>query len=98
MLRTNHMKSYYVYILTTRNNKMLYIGMTNNLERRLVEHKSHTIPGYTDKYNVTKLVYFQEFSDVYEALETEKRLKGWLRVKKNNLISEFNPEWNELAV
>jgi putative endonuclease len=84
--------------MTTKNNKMLYTGVTNNLERRILEHKNHTIPGYTDKYNVTKLVFYQEFSDINEAIATEKKLKGWLRSKKDQLISKFNPEWKELFV
>ena len=90
-------KGGFVYILTTKNNKMLYIGVTNSLERRIAEHKSHTIPGYTDKYNVTKLVYYQEFPSINEAIEIEKKLKGWLRSRKNTLVSEFNPEWKDLA-
>ncbi len=91
------MKSYFVYILTTKNNKMLYIGVTNNLERRILEHKSHLIPGYTDKYNVTKLVYYDEFHDVNDAIAAEKKLKGWLRSKKDKLVSDFNPEWKDLS-
>jgi putative endonuclease len=90
------MKNYYVYILATKYNKMLYIGVTNNLERRVWEHKSKQIAGYTYKYNVDKLVWFEEFSEINDAIAVEKKLKGWLRVKKDQLISEFNPEWKEL--
>ncbi len=91
------MKSYFVYILTTKNNKMLYVGVTNNLERRIEEHKSKLIPGYTEKYNLNKLVYCQEFSDVEDAIAAEKKIKGWLRIKKDNLITQFNPNWNDLS-
>lgn len=92
------MRSFFVYILTTKNNKMLYIGVTNNLERRVIEHKSKEIDGYTKNYNVNKLVFFQEFQTANEAIDAEKKLKGWLRSKKDALITEFNPEWVELAV
>jgi len=92
------MKTFYVYILTTKNNKMLYIGVTNNLERRVSEHKSNTIDGYTKQYNVTKLIFFQEFQTANEAIAAEKKIKGWMRIKKDTLINEFNPEWKELGV
>lgn len=91
------MKSYFVYILTTKNNKMLYIGVTNNLERRIEEHKQKLIPGYTEKYNLNKLVYYQEFSDINDAIAAEKKIKGWLRIKKDNLITSFNPKWDDLS-
>lgn len=76
---------------------MLYAGVTNNLERRVFEHRSKLIPGYTAKYNVHKLVYYQEFSDINDAIIAEKKIKGWLRIKKDSLISEFNPEWKDLS-
>ncbi len=91
------MKNYFVYVLTTKNNKMLYVGVTNNLQRRVEEHKQKLIPGYTEKYNLNKLVYYQEFSDINDAIEAEKKIKGWLRVKKDNLITEFNPNWEDLS-
>ena len=91
------MRSYYVYILTTKNNKMLYVGVTNNLERRVWEHKQKEIPGYTERYNVNKLVYYQEFTDIEDAIAAEKKVKGWLRIKKDHLISSFNPEWRDLS-
>lgn len=91
------MRSYFVYILTTKNNKMLYVGITNNLRRRVEEHKSKLIPGYTEKYNLGKLVYYQEFSDINDAIAAEKKLKGWLRTKKDNLITSFNPNWKDLS-
>jgi len=90
-------KNYFVYVLTTKNNKMLYVGVTNNLQRRVEEHKQKLIPGYTEKYNLNKLVYYQEFSDINDAIEAEKKIKGWLRVKKDNLITEFNPNWEDLS-
>ncbi|MDD5147476.1 MAG: GIY-YIG nuclease family protein [Candidatus Daviesbacteria bacterium] len=90
-------KSYFVYILTTKNNKMLYVGVTNNLQRRVFEHQQKLISGYTEKYNLNKLVHYQEFSDINEAIIAEKKIKGWLRVKKNQLISSFNPEWKDLS-
>lgn len=91
------MKSYFIYILTTKNNKMLYVGVTNNLQRRIFEHKQKLISGYTAKYNLNKLVYYQEFSDINEAIAAEKKIKGWLRIKKDQLISRFNAYWSDLS-
>ena len=88
---------YYVYILSNWNNQVLYIGVTNNLERRLYEHKNKLIEGFTKKYNLNKLVYFEETTDVKSALEREKQLKGWKREKKNILINSLNPDWNDLS-
>lgn len=76
---------------------MLYVGVTNNLQRRVFEHQQKLISGYTEKYNLNKLVHYQEFSDINEAIIAEKKIKGWLRVKKNQLISSFNPEWKDLS-
>lgn len=76
---------------------MLYIGVTNNLERRVHEHKSKQIPGYTEKYNLNKLVFCQDFSNVNDAIAVEKKLKGWVRRKKDELISNFNPSWKDLS-
>ena len=87
---------YYVYILTNAHNNVLYTGMTNNLERRCVEHKKKLIKGFTQKYNVDKLVYFESFSDVEESIHREKQIKGYSRSKKIALIEEFNQDWNEL--
>ena len=72
---------YYVYILTNFNNKVLYIGVTNDLNRRIYEHKNKLIDGFTKKYNVNKLVYYEEYKDVNEAISREKQLKGWKRQK-----------------
>ena len=90
------MKQYYVYILTNKTNKVLYTGVTNDLRRRVVEHKRHYFKGFTDKYNVNKLVYYQEFGSISDAILAEKKIKGWLRSKKMKLIEGFNPMWNDL--
>ena len=90
-------KNYYVYILTNWNNKVMYIGVTNNLERRIQEHKSKQIEGFTKKYNVTKLVYYDTTNDVNEAIAMEKKLKGWKRDRKNSLVESINPEWKDLS-
>jgi putative endonuclease len=91
------MKSYYVYIMTNKS-KTLYTGVTNNLERRVYEHKHKLVPGFTGKYNITKLVYYAETNDVQEALAREKQIKGWLRSKKIALIEAENPEWKDLSL
>lgn len=88
---------YYVYILTNKTNTTLYIGVTNNLERRLYEHKHKLVDGFTKKYNLHKLVYYEVTGNVYAALEREKQLKGWLRARKNALISAQNPQWRDLS-
>ena len=88
---------YFVYILSNWNDSVLYIGVTSNLPRRLYEHKHHLVDGFTNKYNVEKLVYFEETTDVYAALEREKQLKKWRREKKNALISQRNPQWIDLS-
>ncbi len=89
--------SYYVYILASATNYSVYIGVTNDLIRRVYEHKSHADPdSFTSQYNVHKLVYFEQTSDIRSALEREKQLKGWRRSKKNVLIEKMNPEWKDL--
>ncbi|NJL77907.1 MAG: GIY-YIG nuclease family protein [Richelia sp. RM2_1_2] len=90
------MHNYYVYIMTN-NSKTLYTGMTNDLTRRVYEHKQKLIPGFTQKYNITKLVYFEETSDVNAAIVREKQIKGWLRTKKITLIESVNPDWKDLS-
>ena len=92
------MNEYFVYIVTNKSNKVLYIGVTNNLERRMFEHKNKMIDGFTKRYNLTRLVYFEETSDVRSAIEREKQLKNWHRDWKIKLITEFNPEWKDLSV
>ncbi len=91
------MKQYYVYIMTNRKYGVLYTGVTNNLERRVDEHKRKLVPGFTSKYNCTKLVYYDFTNDVRSAIEREKQIKGWLRQKKVLLIESENPEWNDLS-
>ena len=88
---------YYVYILTNKYNTVVYIGVTNNLERRLYEHKNHLVDGFTTRYNLNKLVYFETTSDVSSAIEREKQIKGWKRDRKNALIESVNPKWNDLS-
>ena len=88
---------YYVYLLTNKTNAVLYTGVTNNLERRIYEHKNKMVEGFTKRYNVNKLVYFEETQDIKSAIAREKQIKGWLRVKKNGLIEKGNPEWRDLS-
>ncbi|MBB6216331.1 putative endonuclease [Anaerosolibacter carboniphilus] len=88
---------YYVYILTNLSNKVLYTGITNNLERRLYEHKHKLIKGFTEKYNVNKLIYFDSTTDVKSAIAREKQIKGWTRRKKVELIESVNPLWKDLS-
>jgi len=88
--------SYYVYILTNTKNTTLYIGVTNNLKRRLYEHKNGLIEGFTKNYKLTKLIYFEEYNDIKEALIREKNLKNWHREWKVNLIKTMNPEFKDL--
>lgn len=88
---------YYVYMLSNWCDTVLYIGVTNNLQRRLYEHKNHLVKGFTQKYNVHKLVYFETTGDIRVALEREKELKGWTREKKNALIKQDNPNWKDLS-
>ena len=88
---------YYVYLLTNKTNTVLYTGVTNNLERRIYEHKNKVIEGFTKRYNVDKLVYFEETNDIKAAIAREKQIKGWLRVKKNQLIEKRNPTWQDLS-
>ena len=91
------MKSYLVYILASARNGTLYIGVTNNLERRMYEHSHHLQSGFTDTYNVTRLVYFEETSSVEAAIAREKQLKNWRRAWKLELIEKENPEWRDLT-
>ena len=88
---------YFVYILSNWSDSVLYIGVTNNLPRRLYEHRNHLADGFTKRYNVSKLVYYESTSDVRSAIAREKQLKGWTRAKKNSLISKANPNWRDLS-
>ncbi len=90
------MKRYYVYILTNKS-RTLYTGVTNDLLRRVYEHKQKLVQGFTAKYNITRLAYFEETTDVQAALAREKQIKGWLRVKKLALIESVNPRWEDLS-
>ena len=90
------MRDYYVYILTNKTNKVLYIGVTNDLLRRINEHRKKIVRGFTSKYNVNKLVYYEYTNDVWSALEREKQLKNWKRSWKIDLINDFNSEWRDL--
>ena len=91
------MRQYYVYIMAS-SGRTLYVGVTNDLERRVMEHKKGQSGGFTSKYSVTKLVYQESTSDVRAAIEREKELKGWRRSKKVALVESVNPEWKDLAL
>ncbi len=91
------MKCYYVYILASRKNGTLYIGVTSNLRQRVHQHRSGTVPGFTHRYGVHRLVYFETFCRIGDALTAEKRLKKWNRQWKIRLIEEHNPEWRDLC-
>lgn len=93
----NNMNNYFVYMMTNKNNTVIYTGMTNNLVRRVYEHKNKLLPGFTSKYNVTKLVYFEETGDVNSAIAREKQLKAGSRKKKEELINLFNKDWIDLS-
>ena len=89
--------TYCVYILTNWNGKVMYIGVTNNLERRLYEHRHQLVDGFTGRYNVHKLVYYEQAGEVRVAIAREKQLKGWSRKKKDALIAGMNPMWRDLS-
>ena len=91
------MKDCFVYILASSQNGTLYSGVTNNLERRIYEHKQHLNKGFTGKYDVTKLVYFEQTSSIDSAIAREKQLKQWRRDWKLDLIEAHNPRWRDLA-
>jgi putative endonuclease len=91
-------KRFYVYLLTNWNNKVIYVGITNNLERRIYEHKNKMAKGFTEKYNLKKLVYFEETPDVKAAIAREKEIKKWRREKKNQLVDKMNSEWKDLSL
>ena len=87
----------YIYFLTNRYNNVLYVGVTNNLKRRTAEHKAKINKGFTYKYNCDKLVYYEIYTLITDAIAREKQLKNWKREWKNKLISDFNPEWRDLS-
>ncbi len=88
--------NYYVYIITNKVNTTLYIGVTNNLNRRIYEHKNKLVDGFSSKYNLYKLIYIEVYNDINQAIEREKQLKKWSRKKKEMLIYNSNPQWEEL--
>ncbi len=88
---------YYVYILTNQNNTVLYIGVTNDLERRINEHKNDVVDGFSNRYQTHKLVYYEQTPNVDCAINREKQLKGWSRKKKEMLINSINPNWKDLS-
>jgi putative endonuclease len=92
------LNTYFVYMMTNLDRSVLYIGMTNDLERRVAEHKTHALRGFTDTYNVTVLVYFEPYGDPTTAIQRERQLKGWTRKKKNALVERVNPSWRELGL
>lgn len=91
------MREYYVYIMANKS-RTLYTGVTNDLEKRVYQHKHKLAPGFTSRYNITRLVWFESFTEIDEALEAEKRIKGWLRRKKVALVESENPHWRDLAL
>ncbi|MFA6251810.1 MAG: GIY-YIG nuclease family protein [Candidatus Paceibacterota bacterium] len=97
-LITIDMKNYYIYIITNYNNTVLYTGVTNNLERRIQEHKSKTISSFSNKYNLNKIVYYEQFSNINDAISREKQIKGGSRKKKVSLVNNLNPEWRDLSM
>jgi putative endonuclease len=90
------MSEYYVYIMTNRS-RTLYVGVTSDLEQRVYQHKHKLIPGFTSKYNINMLVWYESFTSIEEAIRGEKQLKGWLRAKKVALIEAINPRWEDLS-
>ncbi|MGN0760915.1 MAG: GIY-YIG nuclease family protein [Christensenellales bacterium] len=92
------MNNYYVYILSNKSNKVLYIGVTNDLQRRVYEHKNKLIEGFTSKYNIDKLLHYEITTDIKSAIEREKQLKSWSRAKKEELINRSNPQRNDLSI
>ena len=87
---------YYVYIVTNKNNRVLYIGVTGSLERRIHDHRERLIEGFTKRYQATKLIYYEDYPDPNSAIQREKQLKGWRREKKIALIERLNPRWLDL--
>ena len=90
-------KQYFVYIMTNKSNKVLYTGVTGDLKRRVYEHKEKLVEGFTKKYNITKLVYFEMCGDIKTAITREKHIKGGSRQKKIDLINEMNKDWDDLS-
>ena len=89
-------KEYYVYIMASKRDGVLYVGVTNDLYRRVLEHKNNVVKGFTQRYFVHRLVYFEQTEDIYSAIAREKQLKNWKRDWKIKLIKRYNPEWKDL--
>lgn len=89
-------RRYYVYVLTNRSGT-LYTGVTNDLMRRVSEHKAGKVDGFTKRYRINRLVYFEDTSDIHAALQREKQIKGWTRLKRVNLVNSINPKWRDLS-
>ena len=91
------MRQYYVYILTNRRYGVLYVGVTNNLLRRIAQHRAKAVPGFTNEHGIVRLIYFEEYGSITEARARERSLKRWRRDWKLKLVDELNPEWRDLA-
>ena len=91
------MREYCVYMMANKTNTTLYVGVTNNLQRRIAEHKSDAIKGFTSRYKLHKLVYFEVTNDISAAIQREKQIKAGSREKKNQLVNNLNPDWRDLA-
>jgi putative endonuclease len=91
------MKTFYVYMMTNRSRVVLYVGITNSLERRTWYHRSGNAKSFTKTYQVDRLVYYERFNDARSAITREKEIKGWRREKKNELVRAFNPKWKDLG-
>jgi putative endonuclease len=94
---TKRFHNYYVYLLTNKHNTVLYTGVTNDLERRIYEHKHRIFEGFTKQYNLTKVVYYEYFEHIEQAIARDKEIKGWKRSRKNTLVESMNPDWNDLS-
>jgi len=92
------MKSYFVYIMTNKEQTTLYTGVTNSLVRRVTQHRKGETPGFTQRYNINRLMCYETFNDIRDAIAREKQIKGWSRDKKEALINQSNPQWDDLAV
>ena len=90
-------KQYYVYMMSNKNNTVIYTGVTSDLKKRVYEHKAKLVAGFTRKYNINKLVYYEMFDDVYYAISREKQIKGGSKQKKIDLINDMNKEWKDLS-
>ncbi len=90
-------KTYYIYLMTNWNHRVMYVGVTNDLVRRVYEHKNKLMEGFTSRYNINKLVYFENTGDIHTALAREKEIKRWRRDKKDALVQELNSDWRDLS-